>query len=179
MIKRLSFLAALCLIFNVPVLAQQEKGDVELQVSGSLFTFVGDGTSSGSGTLFGKIGLFVTDHLSIGISPLLSVSVSESESFSSNSFEKESKRTWTATTGGGAYFNYTLLSNASTVPYFGAQYYKQDFDTEGTGQAGINGGLKFFVTEKAAFDVSANYLLDLDNSSIGLVVLQFGFSYLW
>ena len=162
------------LILLVPsmLLAQQQQGDLELGLQGyysadteGLFSF---------GSIQGKVGSFFTDNLEIGFFPSLSIVTSPS------GFEGESETT--ATFGAGAFLTYSFLSqDATTVPYFGGQYYKSDFSNdEDSGYAGINAGVKFYFTKKAAFDVSGNYLFSLnENAEGGLILFSFVISFLF
>lgn len=168
----LSCLIVVLLFAPSMLLAQQQQGDLELGFQGFYFTDT-EGLI-GVGTLQGKIGSFFTDNLEIGVSPSLSIVTSPS------GFDGESETT--ATFGAGAFLTYSFLAeNATTVPYFGAQFYKSDFDDEeDSGSAGINAGVKFYFTKKAAFDVSGNYLFSLnENAEGGLILISFGLSFLF
>ncbi|MBI3111889.1 MAG: hypothetical protein HYZ01_09990 [Ignavibacteriales bacterium] len=167
----LSCLIVVFLVVPSMLLGQQQQGDLELGFQGFYFTDT-EGLI-GVGTLQGKIGSFFTDNLEIGFSPSLSI-------VTTTGFDGESETT--STFGAGAFLTYSFLSeNATTVPYFGAQYYKSDFDDEeDSGSAGINAGVKFYFTKKAAFDVSGNYLFSLnENAEGGLILISFGLSFLF
>ncbi len=155
------------------VFAQQKRGDVELQISGTYFTTVGtEGGKFSNGFIQAKLGAFIADNLELGVAPNLNISTFSS----TDSFTGEKVSETETTFGGGAFFVYSFLAgDAKSVPYFGAQYYKSDFSVEDDkGSAGINGGIKFFITEKAALDFSGNYLFDLNEESEGGILLFVG-----
>lgn len=168
--------------------AQQEAGDSELQLAGSFLASTGvPNVSFSSAILQTKIGKFFTDNFEIGIVPSLQWTRT---AFTTTQFSFVGGRLVTSeveevneetTFGGGAFLTYSFLtSGATTVPYFGAQYYKQSFkDSEDNGSVGANVGMKFFFTKKAAFDVSGNYLFSLNKDAEGgLILITFGMSFL-
>ena len=73
-----------------------------------------------------------------------------------------------------------LTRGAKAVPYVGAQYFKQDFsNTDDKGSVGINAGVKYFFSKKAAFDVSGNYLFTLNSEEKGgMLYFAVGLSFL-
>jgi hypothetical protein len=126
---------ALCLaLLAVPAMSQQQKGDVELQFQGYYFTTVGTDFSIGSGTLSAKIGPYITDNLQVGIGPTLTITTTPETKVGpppTYTITEESKTT--TTFGSTAFFVYSFLTrNAKLVPYFGAQYFKQDFSDSTT-----------------------------------------------
>lgn len=175
--KRFLVLAANLLLSVSSIFAQQEKGDTEIQISGTYYTSVGTETQLGQGLIQAKLGKYISDHLEIGVAPVLTITTFPTTDPFGNE-ESEIK----GSLGGGAFFVYSFLAgDARTVPYFGGQYFKSDFsDEEDSGSAGINGGIKFFVSEKAAFDFSGNYLFNLNTASEGGALLfVVGVSYLF
>jgi hypothetical protein len=113
--------------------AQQRKGDVELQFFGTYFQTVGTDESFGSGTIGGKIGPYLTDHLQIGMGPTLTITrMTETHySFNPATFAvSTTKETNTTTTFGTSVFVlYSFLTGGGKwVPYFGAQWFKSDFN---------------------------------------------------
>jgi hypothetical protein len=175
--KGIFFTLLFCLFAITAAFAQQEKGDTEFQISGTYFTTVGQDNTFSNGFIQAKLGVFITDHLEIGIAPNISISTS-----STTDFFGETTSNTNVTTGAGAFFQYALLAgDARTVPYIGGQYFKSDLEnSDDKGSAGVNGGLKFFVSEKAAFDFSGNYLFDLNEGSEGgLLLFAAGISFLF
>lgn len=149
-------------------LGQQEAGDVELQFQGYYFRTVGTDFEFSSGVITGKIGPFITNNLQVGVGPTLTIT--------------SSALGGTQTTfGSTAFFVYSfLLRNAKAVPYFGAQYFKQDFsNSDEVGNVGINAGMKYFFAKKTAFDFSGNYLFSLNEGGEGgLLYFAVGLSFL-
>jgi hypothetical protein len=151
--------------------AQQESGDIELQIAGTYFTTVGTDFKFSSGFIQAKFGKYLTDNLELGVSPNISITTIDTGFGDSDT---------DVTAGLGAFFVYSFLfSDAKTVPYVGGQYFKSDLsDGDDNGSAGVTGGLKFFVTEKAALDFSGNYLFDLNsNTEGGLLLFAAGISF--
>lgn len=164
-------LTVVLLVVPSLLIAQQQQGDLELGLQG-FYSADTEGLFS-AGTIQGKIGSFFTDEFEMGFFPSLSIAT-----ISTGTGESET----TSTFGAGAFLTYSFLSqDATTVPYIGGQYYKADFsDDEDSGFAGINAGVKFYFTKKAAFDVSGNYLFSLnENAEGGLILLSFGISFLF
>ncbi len=142
-------------------LAQQEQGDLELQLQGSFSSTVGADVTSSIGTIAGQFGPFITSNIQVGIGPTLTIT--------------------TATFGSTVFAVYSFLfQNARTVPYVGASYYKRDFNNgNDRGWVGGNAGAKFFITKKTAVDFSANYLTSLNTDTKGgLLLFAFGLSFL-
>jgi len=161
------------LLMVAPGFAQQESGDIELQIAGTYFTSVGTDFKFSSGFIQAKFGKYITDNLELGVSPNISITTTDTGFGDSNT---------DATVGLGAFFIYSfLLSDAKTVPYIGGQYFKSDLsEGDDNGSAGVTGGLKFFVTEKAALDFSGNYLFDLNKDTEGgLLLFAAGISFLF
>lgn len=74
----------------------------------------------------------------------------------------------------------SFLTDSKAVPYFGGQFFKQSFrDDQDKGSVGVDGGIKFFFTRKAAFDLSGNYLFSLNpDAEGGMLMFGFGLSIL-
>lgn len=164
-------LTVVLLVVPSLLIAQQQQGDLELGLQGYYFTDT-EGII-GVGNISGKIGSFFTDALELGVSPSLTIAT-----VSTGTGESET----TTTFGAGAFLTYSfLMENATTVPYFGGQYFKSDFsDDEDSGAAGINAGVKFYFSRKAAFDVAGNYLFSLnENADGGILLFSFGLSFLF
>jgi hypothetical protein len=154
------FAAIVCvglIVLAVPAYGQQQAGDLELQFMGYYLRSVGTSYDFSMGTIQAKIGPYVTDHLQVGVGPTLSITTAGGST--------------TTTFGSTAFLVYSFLTRGGkVVPYFGAQYYKQDFSadfTEDPGNVGVNLGMKYFFGKKTALDVSANYLFDLRKEAEG------------
>lgn len=180
-----SFLMLGVAIVAMPALAQQQRGDVELQFQGYYFTTVGTDFTFGSGSLAAKIGPYLTNNLQIGIGPTLTVTTATeyNTTFDPNTFEivTTTDTKTTTTFGTTAFFVYSfLMRNAKVVPYFGAQYFKQDFsNSDDKGSVGMNAGVKFYFSRKTAVDVSGNYLFTLNKDQEGgMLLFAVGLSFL-
>jgi hypothetical protein len=166
--------------------AQQRRGDVELQFYGQYYQSVGRDIGFSNATVGGKIGPYITDHLQIGIGPTLSITGTSID------LPGYTYDTTEVTFGSSVFFVYSFLtSGGKLVPYFGAQYFKRDFNKEfkkDSGTAGINGGIKYFFARKTALDFSINYGWDLtpkdetlgsfSTAGGGILVFAFGLSFL-
>ncbi|MBK7256447.1 MAG: hypothetical protein IPI01_01190 [Ignavibacteriae bacterium] len=83
--KSLFLCLMLCaVVFSVPAVAQQQKGDVELQFQGYYFRTVGSDLEFGSGNLAGKIGPYLTDWLQVGVGPTLSITTMTTQDIQSD-----------------------------------------------------------------------------------------------
>jgi len=189
--SKLLYLAILLLIAFGSASAQQRKGDVELQFYGTYFQTVGTDETFGSGTIGGKIGPWVTDHFQIGMGPTLTITRMTETSYNFNPVTFQvttSKDTKTTTTFGTSIFMiYSFLTGGGKwVPYFGAQWFKSDFNkpiSEDKGSAGLNAGVKYFFAKKTALDFSVNYGWDLNpveegGTRGGTLLFVFGLSFL-
>lgn len=175
-----------------PVFAQQRAGDFELQFYGMYFQTVGTEDSFGSGTIGGKIGPYITDHIQIGMGPSLTITTMTQTNYSFDPVTYHvttTRETNTTTTFGTSVFlQYTFLTGGGKVaPYFGAQWFKSDFNrplSEDRGSAGVNAGMKYFFARKTALDFSLNYGWDLNpvedgGSRGGMLMFAFGLSFLF
>jgi hypothetical protein len=145
--------------------AQQQAGDIELQFSGTYFTTVGTDESFTSGIIQGKGSYFFTDRVELGAFPSLTISTFGS--------------TTDYSLGLGVFGSYSfLMEDATTVPYLGFQWWKQDLDAD-VDWVGLNAGLKFFLSPQVALDLGANYLTDTSDTSRGLFLVQTGLSFLF
>ncbi len=131
--KQLLFILAFALMFSAPVLAQQEKGDFQLQAQGSYYSISGfDG-----GYIFLNASKFVTQNIEVGASPIISISTQTTVNLS-------------------VFGNYNfMLENAKMVPYAGAQLmlYNLGSDLGSETGFGFKGGLRYFITEKVNVDI--------------------------
>lgn len=160
-----ALLGILPLIALTSLGAQQAKGDQEVALMGVVVK-----TDDSTMTLAqGTYGVFVTDHLEIGISPMI------------GKFDDYNLR------GGTLFMSYSWLPKGSKfVPYVGASVFKQtvsgpDFDGGVTG-FGPKVGFKYFFTPKAAFNLNIEGIRtkddDTDEKTTTYVALL-GFSYLF
>lgn len=154
------------LVAPIPAAAQQEEGDVELELTGTLITSVGAEEASGMGMMQAKVGRFVTDRWELGAFPSFEVRFSEG--------------TTDTRIGAGVFATYSYLQpDAKTVPYAGASYYKGDASTGFDAQDswfGLNGGMKFYFNPRMAFDMGADYLFALQGQEGQLFIFRAGLS---
>lgn len=163
--KKYFGLALVALIgLAAPTLAQQGRGDTELQLQGSLFVGGDQGESGGVSALLGR---FFTDYQEVGLN------VSGSYTSNGGGFAGT----------GGPYYRYNF-STGKVVPYLGiaveSSFGHAFGDIGTTTLLSGEGGVRYFVDRHTAFTVSANksYLVkskEFDKS----VSIQFGFSHLW
>ena len=162
--RRIPFLALLVLVLMAtPVLAQQEAGDSELQLQGSLLLGVsGDTEDFGSAT--GTYGRFLTDRQEAG--GTLSVFL-------------VSNGDWAGS--GGPFYRYNFVSGSKTVPYVGAAAVATFGEFAGGDiQLDLEGGSRWFLTRNTAFSLSGVYSYDVDASDFADTLrVLFGFSYIW
>lgn len=177
--KRVMLFVVLVFFLSITAtFAQPEKGDTEIQLSATYFTTVGTDFKFGNGFIQAKLGKYITDNLEFGVAPNISITITSTTDF----FTGETESDTDVTFGGGAFFVYSFLAgDAKSVPYLGGQYFKSDFSNEDdSGSVGFTGGIKFFVTEKAAFDFSGNYLFDLnEDTEGGFLLFVAGISFLF
>lgn len=154
------------LVATIPAAAQQEEGDVELELTGTLITSVGAGEASGMGMMQAKVGRFVTDRWELGAFPSLEVHFGEG--------------TTNTRIGAGVFATYSYLQpDAKTAPYVGPTYYKGDastgFDAKDS-WFGLNGGMKFYFNPHMAFDMGVDYLFALQGQEGQLFIFRAGLS---
>lgn len=180
MIKSASMIGIILFITNV-TMAQVAKGDREFQFSGSFFTTTGTDVAFSSGNIQFKIGSYVTDNIEIGVAPTLTISTTPT--FDPVTFAQENETN--ATLGLGFFGTYSFLSeDAKSMPYFGLQWFIPDIsgnedpitgDITVQSFLGINGGIKYFITEQINIDFGANYLTGIGSSTEGgTILLQIG-----
>lgn len=162
-------------------LAQQQQGDVELQLQGSYFTTFATDVSVNVGTIAGKFAPFITDNIQIGIGPTLTITTTTMTTVAPLSGRTEEKSNTTVTFGSTVFITYSfLMRDARVVPYVGASFYKIDFGNPAErGWLGLNGGLRYYLTKRTSLDFSASYLKTLTEQKRGSMLLfSFGLSFL-
>jgi hypothetical protein len=156
------WLVAVLVIAPLPLAAQQQAGDTELQLQGSLSLSLDDDVQD-SGSVFVNYGWFFTDRQEVGASVFASI------------FEDGDVGGF-----GGPFYRYNFVSG-TTVPYVGAAVGATfgDFST-GDVLLTLEGGVRWFLQRNIAFTLagSTNYDVDASELQDRLQVL-FGFSYIW
>lgn len=151
-----TFSTVFLLLFFVTANAQVQSGDRNIGVNGFLNSTSQGGVSSNSMTLIVSSQKYVTDNLSVGTGPQLTLSGSTGNTntmFALNTF---------------ANYN-VLLPDGKVLPYAGAnvmlQYSISNSDFGGiTSESssnyiniGLNAGFKYFLTERINFDTNLSY----------------------
>jgi hypothetical protein len=161
--------------------AQQQKGDIELQLAGSFFTTFASDVSVNVGTVSGKFAPFLTDNIQIGIGPTLTIATTTTTTVAPVTGRTVTNSKTNVTFGSTAFVTYSfLLKDARAVPYVGASFYKRDFaERDERGWIGVNGGMRYYFTRRTSVDVSANYLKTITPGETGSMLLfAFGLSFL-
>lgn len=175
-IALLFLLLLVSLVRQAPLAAQQQAGDRELQLSGSLLAVTGEeGRSEALALVQAKVGFFVTDRVEIGAFPSLSYTRVTLDTPAGELRDSDTR------IGFGAFGTYSFLAeDAMTVPYLGGQIYKIDLnDSEAQTWVGANAGMKFYFNRNMAFDAGGNALLGTGDAGGVLILVQFGLSYLF
>lgn len=162
---RMLVLGALPLLATAGLQAQQAKGDQEVALMGTVIK-VEDTTAT---IVQGTYGVFITDHMELGISPMI------------GKFDDYNLK------AGTFFFSYSWLPKGSKfVPYIGASVFKQKISGPGL-DAGATGfgpkiGFKYFFTPKAAFNMNVESIRTKDDNTDAkttTVVALLGLSYLF
>lgn len=156
-------MAAVLLLATVPAMAQQETGDTELQLQGSLSLSFSDDIDD-SGTANAIYGRFFTDRQEVG--GILRTSITEDGDL-----------------GGavGPFYRYNFGMRGKAVPYVGAAVVASFGEYRGGDvQLDLEGGSRWFLDRNMAFTLSGVYSYDVDSSEFSKVLeVLFGFSYFW
>ncbi len=177
MIRRALGALLVIAVVATPVLAQQERGDTELQFSASNLLMLGDDPMY-FGNFSAKFGKYITDRIEVGAFPSLSITSFTTLVFDPVTLTFSSDTDTDVTIGTGIFLTYSFLAAGATkVPYAGIQLYDQDLDdSDNPIGIGLNGGLKIFYTRNVAFDFGANYLFSSDDTTSGMILTQIGLS---
>ena len=154
-------LASFLMIAGVAA-GQQQKGDSELQIQGSLTLDFNSGGQD-NGTVSLTWGRFFTDNQEAGL--IVTSNVVNGDLLGN----------------GGPFWRFNFGSG-KTVPYFGlaATTNFGDFDGSGDILLDLEGGIRWFIQRNIAFSLAGRTSYDVDRSDLDdqLQVL-FGFSYFW
>lgn len=164
--KRITLIVlATILTLTSPVVAEQEKGDLELQLQGTLTIYTGDADgvddSGGVGVLVGR---FLTERQEVGLSLFTSLIGGDFGGL------------------GGPFWRFNFTTNTDLVPYvgvgthipFGDAY--EAVDLFATAEVGA----RWFVESNMSFSLEASTLYDVDASEFSdYINIFFGFSYFW
>lgn len=155
-------LVAVLVLASFPAAAQQQSGDSELQLQGSLALGL-KGDTPDNGTVYVNYGRFLTNRQELGGSvSVFLVGDSEIEGY------------------GGPFYRYNF-STGKTVPYVGASVAGSIGDySAGNFLLTVEGGVRWFLERNMAFTLAANENYDFDRSEFAdRLQILFGFSYIW
>ena len=158
--KTILVMVAIALVAS-PAIAQQEKGDTELQFQGTLSIGISGGEQD-----FGAVainwGRFVTDQTELGIS-------------GAALFDETGDLF-----GVGGPFWRLNFGSGTTVPYIGVSAYTSFGEQSGDIFGNLEAGTRWFLKRNVAFSLSGTILYDFDESDFDdSLNILFGFSYLW
>lgn len=153
--------ALFLVLLAAPAIAQQQAGDSEFQLQGSLTLVTsGDAESSGGANLI--YGRFFTERQEAGLQL-------------SGRFEEDGDL------GGlvGPFYRYNF-STGNVVPYAGTAAGATFGDAGDSVALALEGGVRMFLNRNTAFSVGANTVYSVDEQEFrDAIDIVFGFSYLW
>ncbi|CAN5675837.1 hypothetical protein BH23GEM11_BH23GEM11_07040 [soil metagenome] len=173
---RVALMFLLVFAWGAPASAQQQAGDRELQLTGSVLAVTGqEEDSQALALLQAKVGYFLTDRVEIGAFPSLTYTRVTVRTPAGDVQDSSTRL------GFGAFGTYSFLAaDAMTVPYLGGQAYRIDItNSEAQTWVGANAGLKYYFNRNMAFDMGGNALLGTGDAGGVLILFQFGLSYLF
>jgi hypothetical protein len=145
-----------------PAVAQQEEGDTELQLQGSVSIGTGDLDTRGSVEVVW--GRFFSERQEAGLT-------------ASGFFDDDGELVGL----GGPFYRYNF-SSGETVPYVGAAA-AASFGSSDFGDGALltlEAGSRFFLNRNMAFTVEGNMHYSVDDSEfLDFIGVLFGFSYVW
>lgn len=156
--KNLISALALVIFLCSSVAAQVEQGDKEVQLLGSIIV-VEDASMV---LLMGSYGVFITPQTELGVGP--------------NIWHIEAGGDGMTTFGATFFGRHHFSVNQKQIPYVAGSWNQGDFDPDYGDffdysyiQAGA--GMKFFVSEYVAYDVSANLGFALGGGSVVFMII--------
>ena len=138
--------------------AQIERGDKEIQLQGSLITFEGI-TAIIANFMYGK---FITPNTEIGGGPMIIYASAGDDDASNISLT--------------LFGRYNFVTGEKTVPYLSGQLYQFDISPEDPMDfidftfLQVGGGIKYFVSDNLAYDVSGNLGIGLGSGDVSFIV---------
>lgn len=163
-----NILATLAVFASFSVLAQQQKGDISIQLSGNYYsqktTFGKEVTRLRFGTVYVKIGKYFTQNIELGVKPNINFSM-VNENKPTTSDPARIKQRFVANFGLGLYGTYSFLTgDGKFMPYAGAELGYVPVDKEATINLGPYAGIKYFVTERINIDANLSFLLNIGST---------------
>lgn len=175
--RKITFLAVAFLFFLAKSgVAQNEgiqRGDKELTFNGYIFSMTGGGNKNVSGNFFFNYGEYMSKSVLFGFGPGLNISY--------NDIDEKVQTDLSAS----LYFKFNFSNVKKSIPYSTIQYYQYSFKApeggslldNGYAQAGL--GLKNFINEFLSVDIQLNYGVAVKETSMGLLQLSIGLSYIF
>jgi len=151
-------LVVLLAILTQSCLAQMEKGDREVQFAGSVYSANGFSMTN----LLGTYGYYLKSDLQIGAGPTIT-------HFSAGDFSS-------TTIGLSLFARHYFTTTEKMVPYLSGRWYQYDLSPDeplsftDAAYLQVGGGIKYFVNEYVAWDVSANLGFGLAGGTSFLLV---------
>jgi hypothetical protein len=167
LIIRIGMVFLLFAWWALPSLAQQEKGDKELQLQGLLDAKVLGSGKGIAGNIYINFGYFFTEQSEAGVGTNLS--------FTSGSFKPGVGLT-------GFYRYHFRRTKANLHPYAGIDFFAASLTSMPSESLFVrpNFGLKYFVKRNVAFDLNAGYLVSVKHpKEDGQIDARFGVSYIF
>lgn len=165
---RMVFPILLLGLFAIPVFAQQEKGDKELQLQALIQVQFGD-FKAAKGDIFVNLGYFFTDRQEAGIGTNVGISGSSDDiNFG---------------VGLTAFYRYHFARKKGNLqPYVGIDLFADDL----THKMRVdrlyvrpNIGVKYFFKKNAAFDINSGYGFAVKDAGNGIADTRLGLSYIF
>jgi len=155
--KKFLFIAFLLAAVSTAI-AQQQKGDMQIQAQAAYIDVAG----SGSGTVYLNMSRFVADNIELGATPIVTFS-SAVTTLNLSLFGKYS----------------FLTADAKLVPYVGAGVTFIDLTGDyGTTGFTLTGGTRYFITEQVNIDLGAN-LIFVEGENAFLLLAGLGYIFRW
>ncbi len=182
-------LTALLLVAPSLARAQAKGGDKEVQVQGNVISLMQPGSTNTSGSIIFGFGYFMSDRSQFLVSPTITISQDkgsvEIDPFTGRVLTGAGSGV-TADLGLGAGYRLFFGAQSSKVkPYVGGDINIQSFKTDSGGSIADKtflqaiGGVKNYLTERAALDFNARFGSSLKNSDFGLFMFTVGITYLF
>jgi hypothetical protein len=170
--KKIVILIILVVFSTNIIFSQQQKGDINTEISGLIYYADAKEYSLTEAFIMGGIGYFITDNISLGISPYIY----------SHTFEMKNTLDQTNNQNGtmyvlGPYFSYSILfGNSKLVPDLGVQINAATNFEKVVLYYQLFVKSKYFVDKNISVNLGANLYFGF---YFGLLSYQLGFSYYW
>lgn len=182
-------LTALLLVAPSLAHAQAKSGDKEVQVQGNVMSLMSPDSTNTSGSIIFGFGYFTSDRSQVLVSPIITISQKQAsltiDPFTGRAITGSGSGV-TADLGLGAGYRLFFGAQSSKVkPYLGGDINIQSFKTDFGGSVADKtylqaiGGVKNYLTERAALDFNARFGSSLKNSDFGLFLFTVGITYLF